>query len=242
MSNCDACLVSGLSICSVLTTDERTELGSFGHIKTVKRGQTLQWEGEDSLFVANVIDGLLKLSTATSDGREQIVGLAFPSDFLGQPFHSRNGYTATALVDSRVCLFTRTAFDAFTLEHPELGHDLLLRTMDELKSARHWLLLLGRKSAGEKISSFLLELSRRMARVVENQNDNQILCPGAEPAPLDRITLPVDRQQIADILGLTIETVSRQFSHLRAIGVIELPDRRTVEILDRAWLQENAGN
>lgn len=240
MSNCETCLVSDLSICSVLSTDERAELGTFGQVKTIMRGQTLQWEGEEALFVANVIEGLLKMSTSTSDGREQIVGLAFPSDFLGQPFHDRCGYTATAMVDSRVCLFTRTSFDAFARAHPELGHDLLMRTMDELNTARHWLLLLGRKTASEKVSTFLLELSRQMAG--PGNGLDGILCPGSRPAPLDRFELPVDRQHIADILGLTIETVSRQLSMMRTAGAIALPDRRTVEILDRAWLENAAGD
>jgi len=189
------------------------------------------WEGEDALLVANVLEGVLKLSTSTSDGREQIVGVVYPSDFIGRPFGERSHHSVTALVDSRVCLFPRAAFDRFAHDHPELEHRLLNRALDELDRARRWMLLLGRKSAPERVASFLLEMSVRLAEA------------GCEhDGPLDRFELPLDRQQIADVLGLTIETVSRQLSALRASGVIDLPGRRALHILDRGRLIALAGD
>lgn len=197
----------------------------------VPKGRTLVWEGEDALLVANVIAGVLKLSTSTSDGREQIVGVVYPSDFIGRPFGERSQHSVTALVDSVVCLYPRASFDRFAHEHPELERRLLGHALDELDRARRWMLLLGRKSATEKVASFLLEMSTRLAEV------------GCEDAPpLDTFELPLDRQQIADVLGLTIETVSRQLSAMRAAGVIELPGRRALHIVDRARLIFMAGD
>lgn len=229
--HCESCVVRSKAICAALAPDVRQLLGREGRIQAVPRGRTLVWEGEDAMLVANVIEGVLKLSTSTSDGREQIVGVVYPSDFIGRPFGERSQHSVTALVDSRVCLFPRAAFDRFAHEHPELERRLLGRALDELDRARRWMLLLGRKSAAERVASILLEMSSRLAEA------------GCEAdGPLDRFELPLDRQQIADVLGLTIETVSRQMSSLRAAGVIELPGRRSLHILDRQQLVALAGD
>lgn len=190
------------------------------------------WEGEDAVLVANVIDGVLKLSSGTEDGREQIVGVVYPSEFIGRPFGSVNGQGVTALTDAQICVFNRRDFDAFAREHPALEHKLLDRTLAELDRTRRWMLLLGRKSASEKLASFLLEMTERL------------VTPGCEHSfeQLGRtLTLPFSRQQIADVLGLTIETVSRQFTRLKDEGIIGLPSRREVTILDHAALVAEAG-
>lgn len=219
------------AICSALEPEVLEQHSREGRIQTLPKGRTLVWEGEDALLVANVIEGVLKLSISTSDGREQIVGVVYPSDFIGRPFGDRSQYSVTALVDLRVCMFPRTAFDRFAHEHPELERRLLNRTLDELDRARRWMLLLGRKSAAERVASFLIEMSQRLAET------------GTDPlVPLDMFDLPLDRQQIADVLGLTIETVSRQLSAMRAAGVIELPGRRALSILDRPRLMALAGD
>lgn len=195
------------------------------------RGQTLMWEGDDSSVVANVLEGVLKLSTSTADGREQIVGVVYPSDFIGRPFGITTQHSVTALSDAQVCMFTRSAFDEFAREHPELEHKLLQRTLTELDRARHWMLLLGRKSAGERVATFLIEMSQRLA---------DSICSG-EGRAVTRFELPLSRQQMADLLGLTIETVSRQLTRLRHAGIIDLPDRRAVVILDRDAMEAEAG-
>lgn len=231
MNACMQCLVRNRAICSSLDSVELDALNQIGRKQTIKRGQVLIWEGDESLLVANVIEGVLKLSTATADGREQIVGVVYPSDFIGRPFGQNSQYTVTALTDARVCTFTRTAFDGFARKHPDLEHKLLERTLTELDRARAWMLLLGRKSAGERVSSLLLEMSRRLA---------DFSCTGSADG-LERFELPVDRQQMADLLGLTIETVSRQITRLRSANVIDTPDRRSVVILNRRALMANAG-
>ena len=224
------CLVRNRAICSSLGSSELEVLNQIGRRQLVRRGQVLIWEGDESLLVANVIEGMLKLSTSTADGREQIVGVVYPSDFIGRPFGNNSQHTVTALTDARVCTFTRRAFDGFARQHPELEHKLLERTLVELDRARNWMLLLGRKSASEKVGSLLLEMSRRLA-------DGS--CSGTD-AHLDRFEMPVDRQQMADLLGLTIETVSRQPTRLRTAHIIDTPDRRSIVILDRKRLAQNA--
>ncbi len=232
MSSCDLCVVRNRAICAALDENEVQALNAIGRRRNLSAGESLMWEGEDSVLVANVIEGVLKLSTGTEDGREQIVGVVYPSEFIGRPFGATNGHGVTALTDARVCVFNRRDFDAFAREHPELEHKLLDRTLGELDRTRRWMLLLGRKSASEKLASFLLEMDERLVE------------PGCQVS-IDRaqrtLTLPFSRQQIADVLGLTIETVSRQFTRLKEEGIVGLPSRREVVILDHEALVAEAG-
>ena len=232
MSACDLCLVRNRAICSALEGQEIEALNAIGRRRSLKAGESLIWEGEDSVLVANVIEGVLKLSTGTEDGREQIVGVVYPSDFIGRPFGSQTGHGVTALTDARVCVFNRRDFDAFAREHPALEHKLLQRTLGELDRTRRWMLLLGRKSASEKVASFLLEMAERLTSST---------CETVGEIKTTRFTLPFSRQQIADVLGLTIETVSRQFTRMKSDRVIDLPSRREVTILDHDALIAEAG-
>lgn len=229
MSDCATCVVRNRAICSDLDAEELTILSGMGRHTKIVPGQSLIWEGEDALIVANVVDGILKLWSSLPDGREQIIGIAYPSDFIGRPFSLRTQYNVTALTDARVCMFHSSDFDQFAREHPRLEHKLLDRTLAELDRTRKWLVMLGRMNASEKLANFLLDMSARLMRAD---------CSG--DAPVNRFDLPFGRQQIADILGLTIETVSRQMTQLKQQGLIEIEGRRTVEIIDRQALQEIA--
>jgi len=225
---CDTCTVRNRAICSDLTRDELNALNGIGRQRKLRAGEQLIWEGDEAVLVANVIDGLLKLSSQTSDGREQILGIAYPSDFLGRPFGGSTPYGVEALTEAQVCVFERRDFDRFAREHPRLEHKLLERTLSELDRTRKWMLLLGRMNAEQKIASFLLQ-------VADRAGDN-------DAGEDDRVTfdLQLSRQQIADVLGLTIETVSRQMTRMKSQGLIDLPSRRTVTILDRYALEDRA--
>lgn len=228
MTTCADCSVRERAICQSLCEADLDQLNRLGRHQTIQRGHTLQWQGDDSLLVGNVIDGVLKLSSSSVDGRDQTLGMMFPSDFLGRPFGKTTDHSIVALTDAKVCTFPRAAFDEFAREHPDLEHRLLQRTLTELDRTRQWMMLLGRKSATERVSAFLLEMADRLA---DNDNDD---------APL-RFALPFGRQEIGELLGLTIETVSRQITRLREEGVIDTPDRRSIVVLDREALEACAG-
>lgn len=217
---CDGCTVRDRAICADLSPADRETLSRIGRRVTVHAGQTVMWEGDDNMVVANVVDGTLKLATSTGDGREQIVGVVYASDFIGRPFGARTPHSVTALTDARLCLFPRRAFDGFARNHGALQHRLLQRTLDDLDRTRDWMLLLGRKTAREKVATFLLDMGRRL-----------------RPDRTGMIDLPLSRQQIADILGITIETVSRQMTDLKRQGVIDLCGRRGVRLVDGAALE-----
>lgn len=228
---CQACAIRNRAICADLDEQEIAVLNQLGRRRHLSAGEQLLWEGDEALLVANVIDGVLKLATRTADGREQILGLAYPSDFLGRPFGDTTPYGVEALTEADVCVFQRSDFDRFAREHPRLEHKLLERTLAELDKTRRWMLLLGRLNAEQKMATFLLEMADRLG-------DKG--CGMSDAGLAERIELPLSRQQMADVLGLTIETVSRQLTKLRSEGVIDLPARKLVAILDHAALVQRA--
>jgi CRP/FNR family transcriptional regulator len=231
MNSCATCAVREKAICQSLGDADLDALNRLGRRQTIERGQTLQWEGDDSLMVGNVIDGVLKLSSSSLGGRDQTLGIVFPADFIGRPFGQKSNHSIVALTDAKVCVFPRSAFDDFARGHPDLEHRLLQRTLTELDRTRQWMMLLGRKSAAGRVAAFLLEMADRLAGEGH----------GNEAAPA-RFTLPFGRQEIADLLGLTIETVSRQITRLREDEVIDTPGRRGIAVLDRDALEACAEN
>lgn len=242
MNACAQCSVREAAICQSLSEVDLDALNRIGRRQTIKRGQTLLWQGDESLFVGNVIEGVLKLSASTMDGRDQTLGIMFPSDFIGRPFGPTSNHSVIALTDARICTFARGSFDEFAQEHPDLEHRLLQRTLTELDRARNWMLLLGRKSAGERVAAFLLEMATRLnAAKASCANDDDDDAGDPDGTPL-RFELPFGRQDIADLLGLTIETVSRQITKLRDDAIITTPDRRTILVLDKHALEFAAGD
>ena len=224
---CDACAIRNRAICADLDDSEIGLLNGIGRRRQLEAGEQLMWEGDEAVLVANVIDGVLKLASHSADGGEQILGLAYPSDFLGRPFGETAPYGVEALTEAQICVFERKDFDRFARDHPRLEHKLLERTLTELDRSRRWMMLLGRMNAGQKVASFLLELTDRLGKA------------GAGGETF--VTLPLSRQQMADVLGLTIETVSRQLSRLRSAGLIDTPSRREIVLRDKRELEELAG-
>ena len=227
---CETCVVRNRAICSDLETEEISALNRIARRQKMVAGQSLYWEGDAASLVGNVIEGVLKLTRSLSDGREQVVGLLFPSDFIGRPLGDTVPHSLVALSDAMVCTFPTKDFQNFAAHHPRLCRKLLERTLDELDRTREWMVLLARKSAGERVASFLLEMGDR-------------LTPRACIAPVngsDEFELPFGRQQIADTLGLTIETVSRRLTELKRREIIDLVGRRGVRILDRPLLEAEA--
>lgn len=211
---CGRCCAAEIGLCAGLGYADLEQLSRLGRTRTLQPGQPLLWEGEGAGIVANVKAGVVKLTTVSADGREQILGLAQAGDFVGRPFADHPTYSAVALGTVNLCLFGQAEFEQFLGSHPDLALNLLRRTLDDLDRARRQMLLLGRGSAEQRVAALLLAFARQAGAA-------------------GRIDLPMGRQQMADLLGLTIETVSRQLSHLKREGVIELAGRRGV-ILSRA--------
>lgn len=227
--SCTGCSVRNRSLCGALDDRDLATLHSIGHRREVARGETVMWAGDDDAPCGNVLAGAFRMTAATSDGREQTVGTLYPADFIGRPYPGGSKFTVTALADSELCLFSRAPFERLLEEHAVIERQLLRQAFAALDDSRAQMLTLARRSASEKVAGFLLDMAER---------ENVTRAQAKGPATFD---LPLNRGQIADLLGLTIETVSRQLTKLKAAGIIALPGIRTVTIRDEATLRARAG-
>lgn len=229
---CDNCLIRHRALCSVADDAALAELNRIGHVRSFPAGATIITAGEPMPFVGNVRSGVVKLTKVMSDGRQQIVGLLFASDFVGRAFDDHWPYSAEAATDVEVCAFERTAFERVLADYPGLEHHLLIATLNELDAARDWMMLLGCKTAEEKVASFLMFIARRA--INEGRcSDSHSSTPSFE--------LPISRSDMAAYLGTTVETVSRQITRLKTANVIRLTDTHHFVVPDMGRLATVAG-
>lgn len=227
---CADCAVRDSALCGSLSDAELGSLNRISQRRHLTPGETVIWAGDDSVVCGNVLSGIMKLSASTSDGREQTVGLLYPADFVGRPFANQANFSVKALTDVELCLFPRGPFEAVLHDHVRMERLLLERTFAALEDARGRMLMLARLSAEEKIATFLLDMAVRAGTAG---------CRAAVDGPLT-FDLPLTRTQIAELLGLTIETVSRQLTKLKNDGVIALPGVRAITIRNHAALEARA--
>ena len=172
--------------------------------------------GETAGVVFLVINGMLRAFKSLPDGRRLITAFLGEGDYLGLAVDGRYQYAVEAVTPVNLRRFPRHRFEAILGDSPRLRNTLLHNATEELRLAQDHMVLLGRKSAMEKLTSFLLHLARRNKRA------------GRPPSP---VSLSMTRGDIADYLGLTTETVSRTLTLLREDGVINFPASRKVAIL-----------
>jgi CRP/FNR family transcriptional regulator len=228
---CSACPIRHRAVCATCEPDELRRLEEIKYYRSYEAGQPIAWAGDEMGFVASVVRGVATISQTMADGRKQMVGLLLPSDFLGRPGRAATPYDVTAVSDVTLCCFRRKPFEALMATTPHVAERLLDMSLDELDAAREWMLILGRKTAREKIASLLTIIARREAAVGLR----------AIRGPLV-IDLPLTREAMADYLGLTIETVSRQIGALKADGVIALDGKRRIVVPDIRTLMAETGD
>ena len=228
---CGDCPIRHRAVCAQCEADELARLEQIKYYRSYQAGQMIIWSGDRMEFVGSVVTGIATLTQTMQDGRRQMVGLLLPSDFVGRPGRATAAFDVTATTDVVMCCFRKKPFEEMLAATPHIAQRLLQMTLDELDAAREWMLLLGRKTAREKIASLIAIIARREA----------VLQPGQHHAQL-AVDLPLTREEMADYLGLTLETVSRQISALKKDGVIVLVGNRHVRIPDLARLLEQAGN
>ena len=228
---CQECPIRHRAVCARCETDELTRLEQIKYYRSFQAGQTIIWSGDRMEFVGSVVTGIATLTQTMEDGRRQMVGLLLPSDFVGRPGRTNAAFDVTATTDVVMCCFRKKPFEDLMVDTPHIAQRLLEMTLDELDAAREWMLLLGRKTAREKIASLISIIARREASLH--------LRRAGGPLSVD---LPLTREEMADYLGLTLETVSRQISALKKDGVITLEGNRHVSIPDIDRLLEEAGD
>ncbi len=224
-SPCTACEVRDKAICGALKSHELERLNAIVTEVHRSRKQILfsQDDPADSVFV--VTSGHIRISRLLADGRRQVTGFLYPGDFLGMAYGLEYAYTAEAIDNVVLCRFPRKKLEALFRELPHLEMRLFEIASNELIAAQHQMVLLGQKTATERVSSFLLENVRRC----ENKGQN-----GSE------LHLPMSRVDIADYVGLSPETISRVLHELAEKGVIEIPSAPHIIIKRREKLEELA--
>ncbi|WP_170780790.1 transcriptional regulator FnrL [Ruegeria conchae] len=230
-TNCAECPIRHRAVCAHCEKDELEELESIKYYRSFEAGQTVIWSGDPMNFVGSVVSGIASLTQTMEDGRTQMVGLLLPSDFVGRPGRENAPYDVVATTDLVMCCFRKKPFEELMVTTPHIAQRLLQMTLDELDAAREWMLVLGRKTAREKIASLLSIIARRDASLHSSGSTGPII-----------FDLPLTREAMADYLGLTLETVSRQISALKKDKVILLESKRHVTIPDMGRLMEEAGD
>ena len=226
---CQACEARHSGVCGALGPDQLVTLSKTSSKHKVESGSELIGDAEAIDSYSNILSGVVKMTKTLSDGRQQIVGLQFAPDFLGRPFKAESAINAQAATGVSLCSFPKATIERMMRETPGLEHRLLQQTLKELDEARDWMVTLGRKTAAEKVASFLLLIAR---------NIDPTTALGTKAAAFD---LPLTRGDIADFLGLTIETVSRKLTKLRADGVIRIENNRHVVVDNLSRLEGRTG-
>lgn len=204
---CSDCAVRGFAVCASLDPAELREFEHLGRRVHFGSGETVFSEEDITTSFYNLLEGVMRLYKLLPDGRRQIVGFALPGDFLGMNTSGRHNFSADAIGAVTVCQFAKVPFVRFMEERPHLLRRINELAVRELSQARDHMVLLGRRAADEKLASFLLGWRLRL------QSLNGVS---------DMVPLPMSRQDIADYLGLTIETVSSTFTKLERHGAIEI--------------------
>ncbi len=226
-SFCARCDQRAVSVCAAIQDADLHHLAAAATPILIPAGHGFIGEGDCANSFYNITQGTARLFKLLPDGRRQITGFAGPGSFLGLAANKYYAFGAEAMDPMRICRFSRSDMTALLEDFPALEQRLLAVACSELALAQEQMLLLGRKTARERLASFLVN------RVAATPH-----CPhppmSSQPQSLN---LPMSRADIADYLGLTIETVSRTFSKLRAEQLIALPSAGEVMFRDLDALQ-----
>ena len=206
--------------------DITSELMAIGHLVSPKRGARAYIDPSVDQMVY-VSRGATKLVATASEGREQIVAFHFAGDLISVPANAQHAYSLRALVDSQLLTFPTSQFIDCAERSPALLRQVLDRVLVALHRSRDKAVGLGRKTAEERLASFFMVMAERI---------------GKSDGKARAIDLPMSRKDIADALGLTIETVSRQLGRLRDLGLIETSGRSGVRLLDPTALERRAAH
>ena len=224
--DCTTCAVRERAACAALSGEERSELARIGRRRTLRKGETMFAAGEDNGSCATLISGALKIATYGADGTERILSLVHPAGFVGEMFTAIAHHDVVALADSELCLFNRDQYEAAVDRFPALAKALLRRSGEDLFEARSLVELQARRSSKGRVAGFLLAMADAASH--------------SPCHPAEAFDLPLSRGEMAGLLGLTIETVSRQLTALEQNGAIARDGARGIRMVDAARLRETA--
>lgn len=228
---CNSCHARNSPLCSVFTDTEIEDLFALAHIRRIGAGEYLLHEEDPVRQVYNVSSGALALERLASNGAKQIMAFCYAGDFIGIASGRSYSVSARGLKPLTACQWQETDLQSLYAPYPKLEtrvHEITSRVVEAIMDQ---LFVLGRKKATEKIAWFLLFIETRQANAsgqVERLDMHSFRMPP--------FRMPMTRVDIADYLGLTVETVSRAFTQLKTKGLIDITDKWTITIKDRAAL------
>ncbi len=216
---CAHCGARAFSVCNAIESKDLGRLAQLAVQLTVEPGRSFIEEGDPAEHFFNITEGNAKLYKLLPDGRRAITGFAGPGHFLGLAVSTAYAFSAEAVDTMRICRFSRSKLRVLLDDFPAMEKRLLEVASNELVAAQEQMLLLGRKTARERLASFLIDRAVAPAR-----------CLGHDAGRAETVELPMTRSDVADYLGLTIETVSRTLSKLRGDGLIDIPSPAQIVI------------
>jgi CRP/FNR family transcriptional regulator len=229
-AQCEHCNSRHIGVCHALADKDLVFLAGVAQKMNVAANKMFVEEGDSARFFYNINAGSVCLFKSLADGRRQITGFMGVGQFLGLSVHGQYAFSAEAMEDVEICRFDRVEMKGVFADFPDLERRLLDFTTHELVIAQDQMLLLGRKTAAERVASFLLSWAAR-----------QESCPvGLRPPALFVLPLPMTRMDLADCLGLTLETVSRALNQMKRDGLIDLSTPRQVVLIKPSRLRKIA--
>lgn len=216
-NRCLECKIRSHSFCRGLTDEKIEDFLCISIEKSYPNKQNIFLQEDEANHIYNITEGNIKIYKLLSDGRIQIIGFLYPGDFFGSYKNKKYSYSAEAIGTAKTCVFDVNNLDLFLEKNILLAKGLLHQTSHELTLAQDRISVLGKLESIERLATFILNISQQRERIGWQNNP---------------ISLPMTRQDIADYLGLTIETVSRCITQLKTTGVIRLLNKKQIFILD----------
>jgi len=216
-NRCNICKIRTYSFCKCLDEDKLNLFSNISFEKDYHDKQSIFIQSDPAKHLFNITEGNVKIYQLLDDGRIQIIGFLYPGDFFGSYKNNKYNYSAEAIGNLKTCVFNQIVLDKYIDENPVLAKELLNQTSFELTLAQDRITVLGKLNAGERLAKFLLNISEQRKRIGWKNNP---------------ISLPMTRQDIADYLGLTIETVSREFSNLKSSNIVKFISSKQLYLND----------
>jgi CRP/FNR family transcriptional regulator len=220
-TRCATCEIRSYSFCRCLKDDQLNIFSKISSEKEFKNKQTVFLQEEESKNLYNITQGNIKIYKLLRDGRIQIIGFLYPGDFFGSYKKGKYNYSAESIGDVKLCVFKQEVLDNYLEKNMNLAKELLHMTSHELTLAQDRIGVLGKLNANQRMAAFILNVSKQRARIGWQDNP---------------ISLPMMRQDIADYLGLTLETVSREFTKLKTSNLIKVLSSSQIYLRDKAGL------
>jgi CRP/FNR family transcriptional regulator, anaerobic regulatory protein len=224
---CSTCPVRDNAACAVLSPEERDAMAAAGRTRTLKRGEMLFAAGDEEAACATLVSGALKVSAIDQDGNEQILALVHPAGFIGELFAPFAHHDVVALTESKLCTFARGDIERAIDDYPALARALLRRSQADLLASRSLLELTGNASAEARLAALL--------------HDFAAAASDSSCHLASEFELPLTRGEMGNMLGLTIETVSRKLGELEEMGAIIRKGKRGIALRNAQLLQDISG-